>query len=323
MADSLNDLVHRADLDGLVRHVDATCAARDWDHLVRIRDAARAAVETGRQLWPIATLANFRLALWAPAELAVLALDDSARTFMPGPVSEILAVNHSWADLMPYLEHGHDRSLVAYERSLRGDLIDNREPPLLEIPYALASWEPHYQPAVYNDDGVVDPMPDLRFHWHSCTPRAADPLRDESIRAFADMMSHWTTRSNGTAKAVVVEGEIEESLSALGITEAQFSQLSPGEALAWLSWAASCGGAHGRRRGLASGRSQALWLLTVFTDNDRHWPESLDELGEELSELEFFAFRSPTHPDEAWWMNLVVVDPYEGLSLGLVARDWL
>ena len=85
--DELDALVSRADLDGLVRHVDATCAAREWDHLVRVRDRSRAAVDTGRQLWPIATLANYRLALWAPAELAVRALDDTARTCMPAKVA--------------------------------------------------------------------------------------------------------------------------------------------------------------------------------------------------------------------------------------------
>lgn len=65
MASSLDELIQRADLDGLVRHVDDTCSSRDWDHLLRIRDDAHNAVKTGRQLWPIATLANYRLALWA------------------------------------------------------------------------------------------------------------------------------------------------------------------------------------------------------------------------------------------------------------------
>ena len=102
-ADNLEQLVQRADLDGLVRHVDNTVADRDWDHLVRIRNASRSAVDTGRQLWPIATLANVRLALWAPAEYAVQSLDDHVRTFMPGPVSEILAVHHTWDELAPLL----------------------------------------------------------------------------------------------------------------------------------------------------------------------------------------------------------------------------
>ena len=71
MAEELESLIRRADLDELVRFVDSTCHARDWELLVRIRNEARSAVSTGRQLWPIATFANYRLALWSPAEYAV------------------------------------------------------------------------------------------------------------------------------------------------------------------------------------------------------------------------------------------------------------
>ena len=39
----------------------------DWDGLVRLRDRCRAAVERGFQLWPAASLAEYRLALRAPA----------------------------------------------------------------------------------------------------------------------------------------------------------------------------------------------------------------------------------------------------------------
>ena len=48
----LDDLIHAADLDGLVRMIDNRCATGDWDGLLRARDRARGAVKTGRQLWP-------------------------------------------------------------------------------------------------------------------------------------------------------------------------------------------------------------------------------------------------------------------------------
>ena len=50
--DDLATLIHRADLDGLVRLVDSLTAGRDWAGLRRVRDEAKAAVRTGRQLWP-------------------------------------------------------------------------------------------------------------------------------------------------------------------------------------------------------------------------------------------------------------------------------
>ena len=322
MASPLDELIQRADLDGLVRHVDDACSARDWKHVLRIRDEARAAVKTGRQLWPIATLANYRLALWAPAELAVRALDDAARTFMPGPVSEILAVHHTWNDLEPFLAPDHDRSLVAYERALRGDVIPPSEHEALEIPFALAKWEPEYPVASYNDDGVLDDMPPLHTTWHSCATRTADSLDDDTVHAFTRMMEPWTAHSNGQARAVVVEGELEDALGALQLTTTDFSELTPHSALQWLTWAASSGGAHGKRRGMASGRSEALWLLATFTGLDDTWPRSFDELGDVITnQLEFFAFTAANHSAREWWLQVAIVDPHEGLTAALIARD--
>jgi hypothetical protein len=324
MAPSLDELIQRADLDGLVRHVDDACSARDWEHVLRIRNEARAAVKTGRQLWPIATLANYRLALWAPAELAVRALDDTARTFMPGPVSEILAVHHTWEQLQPYLPLDHDRSLVAYERALRRDVIPPSEEHALEIPFALAEWEPEYATATYNDDGVVDDMPPLGARWHSVDTRESDPLDDNTVHAFTRMMEPWTAHSNGSAHAVVVEGELEDALGALELSHAQFSELTPHTALQWLTWAASSGGAHGKRRGVATGRSEALWLLATFTGLDDTWPRSFTELGDVITnQLEFFAFTADKHSAQGWWLQLAVVDPNEGLTAAFIARDSL
>ena len=72
----LDALIHRADLDGLVRMVDDRCSTSDWDGLLRLRDRARHAVETGRQLWPAATLAEYRLALLAPPPFVAAVLDE-------------------------------------------------------------------------------------------------------------------------------------------------------------------------------------------------------------------------------------------------------
>src|SRR4051812_14783860 len=84
----LDELVHRADLDGLVRMVDSLCASRDWEVLLELRNRSRAAVATGRQLWPVATLAEYRLALWAPAEWAAPVLDEESGRVTIGPVTE-------------------------------------------------------------------------------------------------------------------------------------------------------------------------------------------------------------------------------------------
>ena len=71
MSESQYDLINRADLDGLVRLIDDYCETRSWHDLLGLRDACKAAVANGRQVWPASTLAEYRLALLAPAEIAV------------------------------------------------------------------------------------------------------------------------------------------------------------------------------------------------------------------------------------------------------------
>ena len=85
--DDLDALVDRADLDGLVRLIDARCASRDWDGLMRVRSRCRAATKTGRQVWPAATLAEYRIALLAPAESACSVLGEDGGRFTIGPLT--------------------------------------------------------------------------------------------------------------------------------------------------------------------------------------------------------------------------------------------
>ena len=93
--DDLDAIIHRADLDGLVRLVDTLCAEANWPLLLELRNRSRAAVTTGRQLWPAATLAEYRLALWAPAEWATQVLDEESGRFTIGPLTEVVAAEPS------------------------------------------------------------------------------------------------------------------------------------------------------------------------------------------------------------------------------------
>ena len=328
MATALEQLIQRADLDGLVRHVDDTCAARDWDHLVEIRNEARAAVNTGRQLWPIATLANFRLALWAPAHFAVRALEDTARTFMPGPVSEILAVHHSWQELEPFLEPSHDRGVFAYERALRGDIITADEPEILDIPIAPQPWEPTYLYATYNDDGVIEQFP-TNSHWDEVIViegQEAIPLDEsDTVDAFRHMMNPWTAQSNGEADLVLVEGSSAQALGALGYVgiQSEVSPISCEQAWQALTWAGSTGGAHGKRRGTGTARSDVWWLFAQIAGLAGDWPCDPHECGQIALGCEYYVFRNDKTPTQGWGLHLVIVDPDEGLSVALRAHDSL
>ena len=322
MASSLDDLIHRADLDDLVRHVDAVCASRDWDELIRTRDKSRAAIDTGRQLWPIATLCNQRLALWAPPEYAVRALDDTARLFMPGPVSEILAVHHNWESLARYLPAGIDRSLFAYERALRGDVIAADEPALLDIPVALSPWEPRYAVATYTDHSVDAPLPSLVVSsWHAIESKPGESLTDVSVHSFRRMMEPWTAGSQGTARCVVVEGDLAAAIGALGVRNAEAATITAADTLAVLAWAAGHGGAHGRRRGAASGRAEAWWWMAEFLGCDDNGAVAPDHFGDVLNTIECVMFRHEKTPTVGWGFSLAICDVDEGFSVALEAHD--
>jgi len=93
VSESQYDLINSADLDGLVRLIDDYCETRSWHDLLGLRDACKAAVANGRQVWPASTLAEYRLALLAPAEIAVQVVDEEAGRFTMGPLTEVIAQN--------------------------------------------------------------------------------------------------------------------------------------------------------------------------------------------------------------------------------------
>src|SRR5207248_254802 len=76
-------------LDELLRDVDRLCAARDWAGLLALRSRARAAYERGRQHWPAAEYAEYRLALEAPGEFAAAVIVEGAGRFALGPLTDV------------------------------------------------------------------------------------------------------------------------------------------------------------------------------------------------------------------------------------------
>src|SRR4029077_19711291 len=125
---------------------------RDWDGLLALRDRARAAHERGRQHWPAAALAEDRRALDAPGEYAGVVIVEGAGRFAPGPLSEVAASTHTWAELAPHIAEGPLRSITAHERVGRGEDLsddDRVDALVLPVPLALERWEPVYAVATY------------------------------------------------------------------------------------------------------------------------------------------------------------------------------
>jgi hypothetical protein len=284
-------------------------------------------VGTGRQLWPAATLAEYRLALLAPAPWAAGVLDEGSGRFTIGPLTEVVAAHHTWAELAPLLEPGPRAAIVAHERALRGESIPPATtsglPDVLDLPYELADWEPAYPLATYTDDGGEFPTPDdpgplVDVRLPSSPP---PPLDDDAVElAVRQLVEAWTATSNGRADVVAVEGDAAGAVRALGVTRARWAPLTSAQALAWLGWAGASGGAHGRRRGAAAGRFGALWVLAALADQLDEWPVPLAELGDVAAELRWWWWDAH-EPATGWQLQLAVDDPAEGVAWAISARD--
>ena len=326
MADRVNevdDLVHRADLDGLVRLVDKFCVDADWPALLELRNSSRAAVRTGRQLWPAATLAEYRLALWAPAEWATHVLDEDSGRFTIGPLTEVVAQNHQFSDLRCALADGPRVGFIAHECALRGQVVPSDLANPLEIPFELQSWEPQYCLAEYGDHGVSAPSPQLPASSEYVTMHSlgGEVIDDPDVSlAVRQLIEPWITSSNGHVEIVAVEGSCAAAVATLGAASGALAQIEPSAAMAWLAWAGASGGAHGRRRGGAIGRFGAWWTVAAIADLADHWPVDHGELGEALASLDWFWWDAG-EPRLGWELQLAVADPAEGYAWAISAHD--
>lgn len=323
---ALDELIHRADLDGLVRMIDDRCSDRDWEGLLRVRDRSRHAVTTGRQLWPAATLAEYRLALLAEPEYVGAVLDETdglSGRFTIGPLTEVAAQHHTWADLSPVLDRGPRAAFVAHERVMRGDNVDDHDhdlPEVLDLPLALQPWEPDYALAAYTEAGAEFPLPNLPDDWDDIEPSAAEVLDDDVEYAVRQLVEPWTTSSNGQVDVVCVDGDVAGALGALGLRRARVVELDPATAIAWLAWAGASGGAHGRRRGAAAGRFGAWWTLAALGDLTDDWPIDPDVLGALAAELRWYRWDAH-EPAMGWQLQLAVEDPGESVAWAILTRD--
>jgi resuscitation-promoting factor RpfA len=347
----LDTLIQRADLDALVRLVDDRTSAGDWRGLRAARDRCRAAVATGRQVWPAATLAEYRLALVAPPEWAAPMISEDAGLFTIGPLTEVIAQHHTWAALHEHLAASPGAAVVAHERVVRGERIDPETvsalPNVFDLPYELAPWEPAYALATYSDAGIDAPSPAApaqpsgepllvtarRGGRGSPTPReeagvgapagAAEPLDNtESVDlAVRQLVETWTASSNGRAEVSAVDGDAGDAVAALGVRAWNARPMSLAEALAWLAWAGASGGAHGRRRGAALGRFGALWVLASLLDLTDDWPVPLDRLGEQAGALGWWWFDDRAAGGHGWRLQLAIEHAGRGRAWAISAVD--
>lgn len=323
MSESQYDLINRADLDGLIRLIDDYCETRSWHDLLGLRDACKAAAANGRQVWPASTLAEYRLALLAPAEIAVQVVDEEAGRFTMGPLTEVIAQNHQWSELSELLEPSPTSTYIAYECAIRGQKVDSELFPALESPCTLLSIEANYALAEYHDNEAKFPTPAIPEMGSaiSVSVSTATIIQDpDSLTALHQLADAWTTQSNGELRISCVEGSVLDALGALSIHKARLSLLTSDEALAWLTWAGASGGAHGRRRGNALGRDAAWWSVASLTGQTSHWPLSNDAFETAANSLQWFWWDA-NEPTTGWNVQLGVHHAERNRSWAFMLTD--
>lgn len=347
VSDPVGRAVELGDLDELGRVVDRLCATGSWDALVDLRDRCDRAVERGRQLWPAARHAEYRLALEAPGRWAAAVVVEGAGRFAPGPLPEVAASTHSWADLAPHLREGPAAVTFLHERVVRGEDLAGVPlpgPDVLELPAVLQGWEPAYQVATYRSDRGRFPAPE--------SPRLA-PLRavpvplatagargpaaaDPGAAALSALVEHWRDGSEARVEVAAVDvpprpdatgavtgGAVPEgavaAVAALHPPDPHGAGIDGGAATALMAWAAASGGVHGRRRGAAVGRLDA-WMAVAALAGIDGWPLAPDEVGGALDRLRWLVW-DPGGPGAAWSLHLAVEDPGRGRAWAVSARD--
>ena len=318
------ELVDLGDLDELVRQVDRLADAGDWHGLLDLRDRCRRALERGRQLWPAASLAEYRLALDAPGKWAATMLVPDAGRFALGPLSEVAASTHAWSELAPYAPPTPQAAIAAHERVVRGEDLtgDTRvDRQVVELPLVLEPWEPRYPVAAYTaaDADFGDPPAVTGWESYEASPAvvADDP---EPCRALVDLATAWVTESNGRAEAVAVDGSAPDALASLGARRGRIAEVDLADALAAMAWTGANGGAHGRRRGMAAGRFATWWAVAALAGLLDDWPVPPDRLGTAADSLRWYRWDAGD-PDTGWSLRLAVEDAQRGRAWAVSAVD--
>ena len=320
--DRTEELIAANDLDGLVAWAMSLVLDEHWPALVELRDACRAALSRGLQLWPAAASDEYRMALDGPGSLAASVLGSSAERFTLGPFAEVAASTHSWTDLAPHLDRSPSAASFAHERVLQGENLTSEElPDIRDLPLRLELWEPASPTAIYLPDRARFDAPELSTQpVPSDLRRSSAPLRpDEATDALRSLLDGWT----GGVVAVGVEGDAVGAVAALGTSgpgSVRLSRLYDGEALAWMAWAGASGGTNGRRRGMAAGRSKAWWAAAAVGGLDLDASIDSDELGDAIAELCWYLV-DRGRPPTGRTLTLAVEDPDHGLAWALDGHD--
>lgn len=321
---SIQSLVEASDFSALLKAINALVAAGDWDAIVTLRDRCNEAVQRGKQLWGVSQFAEYRLALGAPADYAGRVVREGAGRYALGPLWEVAASTHSWAELDPHLSDVRLRAFAAHERAIRGDELSGADidHQVVDVPLELAAWEPTYPVAAYRSDQASFPEREFpEMEWVELGEPGELSTDDEAAEALLDLARTWTDESSGRGEARAVIGEAMAAIRALGPKRVRMAEIELADAMAMMTWVGASGGARGKRRGTPVGRAGAWWSLACVLGLNVEWPVDPHELGGEGAGLRWFAW-DPGDRVGGWSFYLAVEDPVDGLAWAVSAVDW-
>lgn len=323
MPPAYQDLIEAGDLNALLRAADALCEQRDWDGLIDLAERCEDALERGKQLWPIAAHIDYRLALEAPGPIAAGVLHPDVGRFALGPLTEVIASSHTWAEVANHIDEPQLAAYVAQERVLRGEDLGGDErahPEVLHLPLALMSWEPTYALATYKADHVEVAEPwEPRSNLDDVEAEPGAPHPDEELTdALLELVHPWTNESNGAARAIVVDGDAAAAARSLTFGPLRMTPLPLEEAVQRLAWAAASGGAHGRRRGAAAGRFLTFYLCAVVVGET--WPAPADALRAGLDHVRWHLWDEGENAEGGWILR-VALEHDDGWAAAIAATD--
>jgi hypothetical protein len=257
--------------------------------------------------------------LEAPGEYAGAVIVEGAGRFAPGPLSEVAASTHRWAELAPHISPGPLLTITAHECIVRGEGLttDERVDPLvLPLPLALQSWEPAFPLATYRPAKADFPAPDLPDLVRvELPPQPAESTPDvDEARLLRGLAATWLSESNGHAHSVGVRGTALTAIAALGVREARVASVAPAAAVSLMAWTAASGGAEGRRRGMAWGRFLAWECAATLAGVE------MEELGDVIDDLHWCVWDTGG-ADTGWALRLAVEDPDNDCAWAVEAID--
>ncbi|MCZ7530504.1 MAG: hypothetical protein M5U31_09265 [Acidimicrobiia bacterium] len=138
--------------------------------------------------------------------------------------------------------------------------------------------------------------------------------------ALADLVTPWTTASDGRVETAAVHGDAPEAIGALGPRVARITEADLSDALALMAWTGASGGAHGRRRGAATGRFGAWWVVAALAGRLDDWPLEGDDLAGSAEALRWYRWDAG-EPATGWSFQLAVHDPTRGMAWAVSATD--